>query len=95
VNESSTNFASVGATAVQIIPADPRRMALVFFAAVAQRYTISERPSPVLDSGITINSNSSPVVLRYDDVGNVIRKPWFAVASGAGTNVAWIEVTGP
>ena len=85
--QSATVFTTVGTTAVQVVPADPRRMVLTFFSNSNTRYTI--------DNGPTIQQGSSPLTMDYETYGNVIRKPWFAVGPAAATPVCWIEGTGP
>ena len=93
--QSATAFTTVGTTAVQVVPADPRRMVLTFFSNSNTRYTLSNSAGATIDNGPTIQQGSSPLTMDYETYGNVIRKPWFAVGPAAATPVCWIEGTGP
>lgn len=79
---------SVGASAIQILPNDPKRTSLILSPPIANTVTFGFTNSVASGVGMNLSVNSSPIVLNIKDHGELVTKPIFAIGSGAGTNGA-------
>lgn len=76
----------------QILGPSEKRRSIIFIGPNAGRVTLSNDSPVVLDNGLTISSTSGMLELRYDIHGDLVQKPWHAIASAGGSIVSWIEV---
>lgn len=88
------NFAVVNTGSQEILPGSPYRYALIFTPPQAGRVTLTNESPAVLDIGMTLVSAGGPFAMTIQDHGDIVRKPWYAIASIAGTlNVIEVILT--
>jgi hypothetical protein len=86
--------ATVGTTAIEIIPAAPQRVAIAFGPCTAGNITIGPVPAGSLVSGLgfIIQPNAGLMDFKFDNSGNAPAKPWSAIADAAGRQFGWLEI---
>lgn len=85
---------TVETTSGGLISAVPDRVAIILNSPPANRYTISQEGTAVIDQGITIHPVIHPVTLTLESHGDAVRKAWNAISAVANQAVTWIEVYG-
>lgn len=68
------------------------RVGLVISSPAANRITVSQNPSPVLDAGIDIYASTLPLQLYYEDWGSALQDQWFAIAATANATIGVTEL---
>lgn len=71
----------------QLLPPDPRRRVIVILATNDPSWLSFDRAAAV-GVGLPLHTQSSPVILRYEDVGEVLHKAVNIFISGA-SSTAW------
>ena len=75
----------VGVTSGPLITPGANCRALIVAAMANGQVTIWPASPVVLGSGININQGTKPLIMRYEDWGDLIRGNWYASSSGPGT----------
>lgn len=91
---AQTFFQTVGVTSSGVVSASQTRITLAFFGSTLGRITLANISPAVLDQGPTIIQAQAPLIMSYAQFGEVVRKPWFAIAAVAGSQLGVIEVFG-
>lgn len=88
------NFATIGVTGVEIIPAAPNRVAIAFGPCDAGQVTVGPVPSTVIASlqGFILQPNAGLMDFKFDNCGEGVCKPWSAIADAANRHIGWLEV---
>lgn len=75
---------SVATTATDLLPADPRRVALVISAPETDAVRISAIGVATTTNGIHLAADNSPLLLNLDSFGNGVVQAFSAISLGAG-----------
>lgn len=75
---------TVGTVGSMILGPNPNRVSLRFSGDGAKTITISTDGVPVSGQGLVLTATNPVADLTYDQIGNRIRQPIYAIASGAG-----------
>jgi hypothetical protein len=89
---SSENAFVVGTSAVLLVSGSNERVALVLGAPNAGVVTYSTNPSPTFGQGINVSVGSGQFRLNITEDGDLVRKPWYAIADAAGRGIAIQQV---
>ena len=81
----------VGVTPVMILGPNPHRTALTLSGDSANVFTVNYSPPGGLADGWTVTPPQNVVKLHYDDVGDRIRGPIYALCSSAGGTLHAVE----
>jgi hypothetical protein len=93
VKQGTTYAKTVGTSSVQLCDADPFRTRLIFHPNANNRVTISDHSGVVLDAGPTLQPGQAPLVWCVAEVGLLVTKQLFAIASVAGVVVGITEAS--
>jgi hypothetical protein len=89
---STITTAVLGLSTAQVLAPNTKRTALLFLAPIgANSYSVAPTPAVVSGVGVNLSSNTTPVLLTYDDLGDIVQKAWYGIASGALTPFGAIE----
>lgn len=84
----------VAVTSTQLLGPNPRRSGIVFSPPSANRISISFGESAVLDTGITVMPDSTPILLSKDNCGFDLTGSVHGIAS-VQTSLSFAEVCNP
>ena len=75
----------------QVCAPNPNRVALMFAIDPSVATTLSTSPAVAAGKGISLSTNTPPVLLRFADVGPLVQQAWFAVANAGfgGVVTVW------
>lgn len=76
----------------EIVPAALHRLALIFPGPLTNRYTITTRPAPVIDVGITIYPAAAALTIQQDWHGDAAQRAWFGISAVADQTIVIGEV---
>lgn len=85
----------VGAAVVEIAKPSPKRVVLTIFGGVTNNLFIGTENTVSTTNGIPISTNNNIIEMPIWRYGDLVRKPWFAVASAANTVVGVLHVLMP
>lgn len=88
----STYGVTVAAAATEVVSGSEKRIALIFTGPNAGRITLGNSNAITLDNGHTISLTSGPLELTFERHGNLVKMPWWAIASAGGTLMGVSEV---
>lgn len=86
---------TVGATAVQIADPSDKRVLITIFGGVVNNLFIGTESTVSTTNGIPISTNNNIIEMPIWRYGLIVQKPWWAVASAAGTVIGVIEALLP
>lgn len=86
--------ATVGTAGIEILPASPNRIALLFGPCSAGLVTVGPVPAAQLVNGLGFNLQPNAGLMDFhpQNSGNAPCKPWAAIADAPGRLIGWIEV---
>jgi hypothetical protein len=82
---------AIAATAGVVIPPSDRRVALVLPCHQTVRYSLGVDGNLALDAGFNIPANNVPTQITIEDIGDLIQKGFYGIAS-APITIGVIEV---
>jgi len=88
----SINFTNVGLTDTILCPGAPHRFALIIQSPSNNLLTIADKGGVTATNGFNVQKNTAPLVLTYEQAGEIVRKPIHAVMSVAAENIGWMEI---
>lgn len=91
----ATYSLAMSATPVQILPANPLRVAIIFGWVSTNRVMVLNRENPSVNVGFSLPTSMQPIVFHIRDFGTMIQDAWFGVASGATPTLTYAEVLLP
>jgi len=81
------------ATAGQILPADPRRVAVAFHGgSVVGSFVVSTRPGLDMATGYPVPASGDPLLFRWDDYGPLVSRAWYGLASVPGGSIPVVTI---
>lgn len=89
-----SSFGSVVAstTPSELIGPSENRVALVLTPSSIGELQYAPQPIAVGHTSINLGTTAGPLILRYEDVGDIIKKAWYvAFTSGGPSTVGFIE----
>lgn len=84
-----------GVAASQFLPASNQRVGLVLGSHISNRLTFSDLSSVLAGIGLNMPGNSLPLFLDLFSLGGLIQRPWFVIASAAGSSFYFCEIFNP
>lgn len=72
--------------------ADPNRVGLLVSACGDLAVAISLNSAATAGQGLLLHPGGQPFLLTHEQVGVIVQMQWFAVGSGAGSNLTVIEI---
>lgn len=82
---------STGVGQAQIVPPNPRRVALMIGSPVSSVAFIAPALPVTTTTGIPINTGQNPIILNIEDHGELVTTAWFGT-SAAGRDGLIVEV---
>lgn len=82
----------VGTTTQLLLPYNPKRFALVFGNASSGTVTIGQNSTMNTGRGIACTSTSAVCIFRLTLEGDLVRAPWYGLATAAGIRLTAYEV---
>lgn len=89
---SSQRIVNVVTSPGTLLPAAPRRVAIIVNAPLTNRFTLSLSTTAALDQGITLYPTNDPLVLTIEKHGDMVTRAWTAISATASQNVTIVEV---
>lgn len=83
---------SVTTAAKAIVSHAPNRYAIIFMPPASGTISINVESTVAAGEGISIPAGGAPVILKLTDVGDLVRRGWWAIMSAGTVNYHWIEV---
>ncbi len=83
---------AVGAASALVVSQDPARVGLLMQVIGANPAIISFGGAAALLGGLTLSSSERPVVLMYNDFGELVYGPFYAIEDGGATTLLIWEV---
>ena len=85
--------ATINAVATQILTWNPHRVGVIFSNVSGVGLSVSPFDLLLAGSGfVFLAANSPPLALTHRDWGVLVQSDWWALGTGAGATVAWIEL---
>ncbi len=78
---------AVGVTAVKVLNNNPNRVSFIFVNLSVNSIYLSPLNDVSSAKGIYVASNGGYVVMQWDRDFNLVSREWWAVATGAGSNI--------
>lgn len=75
---------AVGTSSGSLVSSSENRYALIVGPSNAGRVTFAPFATVSLDQGFTIQPQADPVVMTYEQYGEVVRRPWSIIGAVAG-----------
>lgn len=93
--QRSKNYsASADGTSRVALPPNQNRVAIILSSHATERYSIAFGEPAILDTGLTMQPLTEPVILSAGILGSALADEIRIVASGAA-NIGIVEVGGP
>lgn len=86
-----TQFAGVGTTFIQVLPASPKRIGIIFCSASGGTLNYSTNTN-LQGLGLQLQAQIVPVTLNIRDHGALCKMGWWVKSSTAGQNVTVYEI---
>jgi hypothetical protein len=83
---------TIGPTGPFIVPANPNRFAIGFWATSAGPYFVGTSPLVSGANGYPVNTNALPVIFTYPQFGPLVTMQWFIGGYPLGGTAVWDEV---
>lgn len=81
-----------GVAAEELVGGDPERVALILINLSVNIIYVSPRNDVSAINGIRLNANGGSLTLTPDDDGVLVSRPWFALATGAASQMYVLQV---
>lgn len=78
---------AIGTTAEELLGGDPERVSIVMMNLSANDVYISPRSEVSSTAGIRLPANGGSVTLDVDEDGVLVSRQWYAVATGAASQM--------
>lgn len=75
----------------QILPSNPRRKTITFYASRTANVTLSNDSPAVADLGIPLPAGGAPLYFDVDFHGECVQQEWYAVYVGGTAAVGIVE----
>jgi hypothetical protein len=82
---------TIGMTGQQILGPNRKRRSLTFSSDASKTITVSTDGIPAAGQGIVLTATNPVQTLNYEDMGERIRQPFYAVSSATGGLLTVIE----
>jgi hypothetical protein len=83
---------SVTTSIKAIVSHAPNRYAIIFMPPSSGTISINCDSGVAVGEGISIPAGGAPVILKLGDVGDLVRRGFWAIMSAGTVNYHWVEV---
>jgi len=84
---------TVGTSPVRVLLNNPNRVAAIIINLSANSLYVLPDEAVTTTRGIFVGGNGGRISIIYDEDFHLVGRDWFAVASGAGSQILVLEVT--